>query len=115
MFVALTACALLATVGALVLRGTVVWAAVLAWSALVGYVAMLLRIKREAAGRAFHRDALLGAAGTTADGVGHLDAEWDDADGGWDGWADEHDLHVARSRDTHDLDDWNDWDLVDAR
>jgi hypothetical protein len=108
-FVALCALAVVTTLGAIALRGTFVWLSVLTCATLAGYVALLLRIKRTAAERSYHRDTLLGP---DSSGVGHLalstsltdDEDWDDDDD----WAADH-------ASSHDLDDWDDWDLVDAR
>jgi hypothetical protein len=112
-FVALCGLAGTTFLGAVALRGTFVWLALLSCTALAGYVGMLLRIKRVAAERSYHRDSLLG---TGASRVGRLDAaptpsavdlddDWDDDD--WAG--------TPAARSARDLDDWDDWDLVDAR
>jgi hypothetical protein len=112
-FVALCGIAGTTLLGAVALRGTFVWLALLSCTALAGYVGMLLRIKRTAAERSYHRDSLLGAG---ASGVGRLDGAPAsltlDADDDWDDdeWA-----PAAAARSAHDLDDWDDWDLVDAR
>jgi hypothetical protein len=102
-FVALCALAVVTTLGAVALRGTFVWLSLLACTTLAGYVALLLRIKRTAAERSYHRDALIGP---DAGGVGHLSSSA--VHDGDDDWA------AARTS-SHDLDDWDDWDLVDAR
>jgi hypothetical protein len=103
-FVALCGIAGVTTLAALVLRGTFVWLALLSLATLAGYVALLLRIKRSAAERSYHRDALVGPGaarvGQLAPSRAAADDDWDDDD-----W----------SASSHDLDDWDDWDLVDAR
>jgi hypothetical protein len=104
-FVALCGLAAVTTLGAVALRGTFVWLALLSCTTLAGYVALLLRIKRTAAERSYHREALLGPGSAR---VGDLAARSDQAD-------DDLDDDWAPARSSHDLDDWDDWDLVDAR
>jgi hypothetical protein len=113
-FVALCGLAGISVLGAVALQGTFVWLAVLFCTALAGYVGMLLRLKRVAAERSYHRDTLLGSGSS---GVGRLDGatattahELDDDDWDDDDWA-----PAPAARGAHDLDDWDDWDLVDAR
>jgi hypothetical protein len=112
-FVALCGLATISLLGAIALQGTFVWLAVLSCTALAGYVGMLLRLKRVAAERSYHRDSLVGSGsssigrldGATPTTVHELDDDWDDDD-----WA-----AGPVARGAHDLDDWDDWDLVDAR